>query len=191
MQNEHSTDSKPMPPFLRTILLTLDDSIIRHLPDVDMEQKKHGAEEKDVKELLDKAPDLLRQVDTCGFVRDNRREYPTFAESEIVLGPRLGIGGFSIVFELGSLNLLTESEGAKNSNESLEHSAADDAHDEHYDVNHARQHMQQHIRRNGEARYAVKCLRKNSNALEQTQGMIGMALEAKFLSALRHPNIGK
>ena len=59
----------------------------------------------------------------------------------------------------------------------------------HYDVEGARQLMKDHVLRNGEARYAVKSL-KSLNELERARGMIDLAIEAKFLSVLWHPNIG-
>ena len=62
-------------------------------------------------------------------------------------------------------------------------------HHHHYDVKGARQFMKEHVKRNGDARYAIKRLHKDLTQLERVRGMIDLALEAKFLSALWHPNI--
>eukprot|EP00977_Amphora_coffeiformis_P007448 scaffold1619_cov161-Amphora_coffeaeformis.AAC.8 len=61
----------------------------------------------------------------------------------------------------------------------------------HYEVTTARQHMCDNVRRSGDARYAVKRLHRDLGDLERARGMIDLAIEAKFLSALWHPNIGK
>lgn len=61
----------------------------------------------------------------------------------------------------------------------------------HYNVSEARQYMYDNVRReNGHARYAVKRLHRSLNGLERARGMIDLAIEAKFLSTLWHPNIG-
>jgi len=63
--------------------------------------------------------------------------------------------------------------------------------DEHYDVRIARKHMSKLVRRNGDARYAVKRLHRDLTDLERARGMIDMAIEAKYLSVIWHPNIVK
>jgi hypothetical protein len=65
--------------------------------------------------------------------------------------------------------------------------AQDDAH---YDVRIARKHMAQMVRRQGDARYAVKRLHRDLTDLERARGMIDLAIEAKYLSVMWHPNIG-
>jgi hypothetical protein len=65
--------------------------------------------------------------------------------------------------------------------------AQDDAH---YDVRIARKHMAHMVRRNGDARYAVKRLHRDLTDLERARGMIDLAIEAKYLSVMWHPNIG-
>jgi hypothetical protein len=62
--------------------------------------------------------------------------------------------------------------------------------DAHYDVHIARKHMAQSVRRNGDARYAVKRLHRDLTDLERARGMIDLAIEAKYLSVIWHPNIG-
>jgi len=63
--------------------------------------------------------------------------------------------------------------------------------DEHYDIANARQHMHQHVRRKSDARYAIKRLQRDLTDLERTRGMIDLAMEAKYLSVIWHPNIVK
>jgi len=63
--------------------------------------------------------------------------------------------------------------------------------EEHYELGVARKHMQQHVRRNGrDARYAIKRLHSDLSVLERARGVIDLAIEAKLLSVLWHPNIG-
>ena len=63
--------------------------------------------------------------------------------------------------------------------------------DIHYQVTTARQYMCDHARRNGDARYAEKRLHRDLCDLDRARGMIDLAIEAKLLSTLWHPNIGK
>lgn len=66
------------------------------------------------------------------------------------------------------------------------------AHDDsHVDVRIARQHMSEKVHRDGEARYAVKRLHRDLSDLERARGMIDLAIEAKYLSMVWHPNIIK
>ncbi|GKY91120.1 hypothetical protein MPSEU_000084800 [Mayamaea pseudoterrestris] len=69
--------------------------------------------------------------------------------------------------------------------------ASVDKDDSHYEVHSARRHMVQFVRRNGEARYAIKRLHKDLPELARVRGMIDLAMEATFLSGLWHPNIIK
>jgi hypothetical protein len=55
----------------------------------------------------------------------------------------------------------------------------------HYDVNAARRLMKDHVLRHGEARYAIKRLKKElKGELERARAMLDLAIEAKFLAAL-------
>ena len=62
--------------------------------------------------------------------------------------------------------------------------------EKHYDVRFAREQMSKFVRRNGDARYAIKKLHRDLNDLERARGRLDLALEAKFLSVIWHPNIG-
>jgi hypothetical protein len=74
--------------------------------------------------------------------------------------------------------------------EELPNSTAATHDDEHYDVYTARKLMARMARRNGDARYAVKRLHRDLTDLERARGMIDLAIEAKYLSVVWHPNIG-
>lgn len=60
----------------------------------------------------------------------------------------------------------------------------------HYDVRKARHWMTKHCQRKGEARYALKRLHEDLSEIERARGMIDLAVEAKYLSVVWHPNIG-
>lgn len=61
----------------------------------------------------------------------------------------------------------------------------------HYDFSKARRWMENRCNRNGVARYALKSLQKNLSEVEQARGMVDLAVEAKYLSVVWHPNISK
>ncbi len=61
----------------------------------------------------------------------------------------------------------------------------------HYDVKKAREFMANRCTRNGKARYAIKRLHKALTPVEKARGMIDLAIEAKYLSTVWHPNISK
>ncbi|GAX19258.1 hypothetical protein FisN_4Lh157 [Fistulifera solaris] len=61
----------------------------------------------------------------------------------------------------------------------------------HYDVKKAREFMANRCMRNGKARYAIKRLHKALTPVEKARGMIDLAIEAKYLSTVWHPNIIK
>lgn len=61
----------------------------------------------------------------------------------------------------------------------------------HYDVKKARHFMAERCLRNGRARYAIKRLHGDLTPVEKARGMIDLAIEAKYLSMVWHPNISK
>jgi hypothetical protein len=62
----------------------------------------------------------------------------------------------------------------------------------HYDIGRARQWMEKQCLRRGEqARYALKRLHADLSPIEQARGMIDLAVEAKYLSVVWHPNISE
>jgi hypothetical protein len=69
--------------------------------------------------------------------------------------------------------------------------AVDDDAEIHYNIKTAKSFMAANVRRNGDARYAIKRLHADLNNMEQAWGMNDLAMETKFLSSLDHPNIIK
>lgn len=126
------------------------------------------------------------------------KDIPKFHFSEIVLGKRLGKGGFSNVdeirgFTIGSHPRQVRKMPSVRSFPSLlgkitrsDTVAVDDKE--------SRKFMADHCYRNsGDARYAVKLLRKDTLESESriTLGLCDLAIETRFLASLEHPNIMK
>lgn len=62
----------------------------------------------------------------------------------------------------------------------------------HYEISKARHVMSRRAVRNGVSRYAIKRLHcSDLNELEKARGMVDLAMEAKYLSVVWHPNISK
>jgi hypothetical protein len=59
----------------------------------------------------------------------------------------------------------------------------------HYDIREARHYMTRRCQRQGTARYALKLLHDDLSPVERARGMIDLAVEAKYLSVVWHPNI--
>jgi hypothetical protein len=59
----------------------------------------------------------------------------------------------------------------------------------HYDIREARHYMTRRCQRQGTARYALKLLHSDLSPVERARGMIDLAVEAKYLSVVWHPNI--
>lgn len=108
-----------------------------------------------------------------------------FKQEELVLGPKLGSGEFSHVYEVSSFSILTNN---------IAQESSDDLNKEEVEQ---RLHMKKiaKYRSTDKARYALKHIKHNylhENGLDdyiQTAG--DLALEAEFLAHLNHPNIIK
>lgn len=61
----------------------------------------------------------------------------------------------------------------------------------HYDLKKARHFMAKRCMRKGTARYALKRLHGCLTPIERARGMLDLAMEAKYLSVVWHPNISK
>jgi hypothetical protein len=61
----------------------------------------------------------------------------------------------------------------------------------HYDVREAKEVMSKRSVKCGRGRYAIKRLHNDLSELERARGMIDLAVEAKYLSTVWHPNISK
>jgi len=124
---------------------------------------------------------------------------PNFKLSEIYLGDILGVGAFCTVKELLGLDL----EETINQDNSNDHKTETECHEE-FSINSTdkvRQEKDTKLRKvmmsenlfrnrnNSEARYAVKKLRRELVGKERYRAMVDLAVEARFLSIIRHPNI--
>ena len=67
----------------------------------------------------------------------------------------------------------------------------EDMSDVHFDIKRARHLMEKRCLRDGQARFALKRLHGCLSATEKARGMIDLAVEAKYLSVVWHPNISK
>ncbi|GAX13043.1 hypothetical protein FisN_2Hh525 [Fistulifera solaris] len=112
---------------------------------------------------------------------------PKFESSELTLGTVLGRGGFCVVNEIVAIKLKDVSQSASNAEK-----VADD------DINHIvqdRSFMQANcLRGKGkDCRYAIKKLQDTSfnDASTFINGVVDLAVEARFLAVIRHPNIIK
>jgi hypothetical protein len=175
-----------------------------------------ASEAEYITRILQSADRALAAVDEAYIIQErghSQRPMPTFRPEEVTLGPRLGKGGFGIVNEIKSFCLDEELTSAKDM--PAEASYVDNVADNpaagtaetipiphclrqdsferhvHYDIQKAREFMRQKAQRNGTARYALKRLHDDLTELEKARGMIDLAIEAKYLSVVWHPNIGK
>jgi serine/threonine protein kinase len=103
-----------------------------------------------------------------------------FESSELTFGKRLGQGGYCVVNEISSINMT-----------SAEADAAEESVKEEKKLYHTRKFMSQNCIRNGDARYAVKLLSPKSLSDKDLfeHGVKDLAMEAKFLAVVQHPNI--
>jgi hypothetical protein len=174
--------------------------------------------------LLDKADDILAQIDDAFIVKQRghvMRPMPTFRPEELTLSQVLGIGGFCIVNEVKNIVLdddVIDNEkhtttAANNNNNDNAHPLvmvvekdkddkqsnggdaagvhSDDSLGDNHEIDQARKLMQRRVLRNGVGRYALKRLHGSLTELERARGMIDLAVEAKYLAVVRHPNIIK
>lgn len=167
--------------------------------------------------LLARADKIIKAVDESYIIKERGhqpRPMPTFKHTEIELGRTLGAGGFGIVNEVTAFDLehepditdendLDESKDDKNNGESedKEKKHNDKRRDEpvgaelyeddsHYDIEEARELMNKRCLRRGVTRFALKRLHEDLSEVEKARAMIDLAVEAKYLSVVWHPNIG-
>lgn len=116
-------------------------------------------------------------------VKDHTDVYPRFEISELGMGKVLGKGGFGVVNEIRSLKIVHDKRGKKKGDNEV-----DDVEEQ------AREFIAEHcIRDGGDARYAVKYLREEviKNPAMFILAIKDMAIESRFLSSIKHPNIVK
>ena len=157
------------------------------------------------------ATDRTRFIEICSkskfFTENEARNLPHFNMTEIVIGPVLGIGGFCDVNEITSIRLeeRVTKEGQEYSELEDIYQAAEeqddlediyqtaeeqDLHDT-FNVKEARFYIAGNCYRDSNARYAIKRLSDELDKKKRGQGIFDLAIEAKFLSVVSHPNIIK
>mmetsp|Transcript_51811 Transcript_51811/g.60536 ORF Transcript_51811/g.60536 Transcript_51811/m.60536 type:complete len:466 (-) Transcript_51811:335-1732(-) len=163
-------------------------------------------------ELLERAPEILRnlEVNSPLFSTHVARSFPKFTLEEIELGNLLGEGGFSKVFEIrfsksGAQDETSDQEEPRQTsshdealrndfdvdNDDHINAKSETAQDE-FDEIETKKNMALYAVRNGnQARYAIKKLRPDLSETNRAKGIMDLAIEAKFLSVLWHPNIVK
>ena len=118
-------------------------------------------------------------------------QYPALCDLELTLGKALGKGGFCVVSEIAKIVLRQQEKDASESNNTEK---LDDEHAIHNIVQ-DRNFMEAHCLRGTQkdCRYAIKTLLPSCQNDEQTfiNGVVDLAVEARFLAVIRHPNIIK
>eukprot|EP00980_Cylindrotheca_fusiformis_P025063 scaffold12982_cov129-Cylindrotheca_fusiformis.AAC.11 len=116
---------------------------------------------------------------------------PKFYHDEVEVGDEIGRGGFFKVCEVKRIQLSEIKDGT--TREIPRNNGTDDDEDYIQGVVQDREFMQRHCLRGNDGRYVIKSMldgcRKNSSLFVNT--VVDCAIEAKFLSAVRHPNIIK
>jgi len=161
--------------------------------------------------LLEKSDKILASVDESYIISHRghkQRLMPVFRPEEISLGKTLGSGGFGVVNEIIKFTLDPEEESEQKEYQrqklingtSPNHPGRvstvistpeelSQTNHVHYDVRQARHWMTKRCLRKGVARYALKRLHGELTDVEKARGMIDLAVEAKYLSVVWHPNI--
>eukprot|EP00934_Nitzschia_sp_Nitz4_P001057 Nitzschia sp. Nitz4//scaffold161_size51353//39683//41162//NITZ4_006956-RA/size51353-augustus-gene-0.52-mRNA-1//-1//CDS//3329537933//1057//frame0 len=139
--------------------------------------------------LIKVAKDLLVKKTEGTTLLDAEAEarIPRFEADELNIGQVLGKGGFGIVSEINNITLKTkdtqEGPAVKHDDEHFIHNVVQD-----------RTFMASHFIRQGkDYRYAIKQMKKTSRDDPQIyiNALVDLALEARFLAVIRHPNIIK
>lgn len=152
------------------------------------------------KALLKRAKEVVAEKSKASDIFDEEAEksLPQFKKSELDLGRVLGRGGFCVVNEIQKFSLEANSPLDK---KSAEEGLIDEEEDEFGELRYDggiliqdRKFMARRCLRQGKhARYAIKTL--SDECLEDPErfvgGVIDLAIESRFLSVIRHPNIIK
>jgi hypothetical protein len=129
-----------------------------------------------------------KSKETSIFDLEAESRIPKFLIDELSIGKVLGRGGFCRVSEITKITLKSGNSGSElvgaNSHASRDASSRAGA------VLQDREFMQTFYLRNGkDYRYAIKMLKEDATGDVQTfiNGVVDLAVEARFLSVIRHP----
>lgn len=150
--------------------------------------------------LLKRAKEVVAEKSQASEIFDEEAEksLPRFKKSELALGRVLGRGGFCVVNEIQNFKLEANSPLDQTSNED---GIIDEEEDEFGELRYDggvliqdRKFMARRcLRQKKHARYAIKTL--SDECLKDPErfvgGVIDLAVESRFLSVIRHPNIIK
>jgi len=138
--------------------------------------------EETLKKMRAEACLIVEKISSRSKVFDSDKEdlFPSFQLDEISVGKMLGKGQFGGVHQIDAIKLAPETPESKSPKNDVEETQT-------------REFMSKQCIRNGDARYAIKKLRKEvgHDAIVYRNGTIDFAIEAKFLAILRHPHIVK
>ncbi|GKZ00660.1 hypothetical protein MPSEU_001018200 [Mayamaea pseudoterrestris] len=118
------------------------------------------------------------------------QKIPKFDLDELTIGRVLGRGGFCVVNEISRIKLKKQAaptDGSNHTSDQADESVI-------YNVVQDRAFMEKYcIRDKKDTRYAIKKLQESAWRDPQTfiNGIVDLAIEARFLSVIRHPNIIK
>lgn len=154
------------------------------------------------KSLLERAKSIVEDKTKASDIFDEQAEksLPRFEKSELDLGRVLGRGGFCVVNEVRNFKLQANSpldKKAAGDKKSMIDEEEDEFGELRYDggvVVQDRTFMSRKCLRQGKhARYAIKTLSDECLADPErfVGGVIDLAVESRFLSVIRHPNIIK
>jgi len=128
------------------------------------------------------ASEVVKKVSARSNIFDKDKEdaFPRFQMEEMVLGGVLGKGQFGVVLEVKEFKLSPGIPESTSPTTEIEETQT-------------RRYMSKCCIRNGDARYAVKKLRREvrNDSLTYRNGIIDFAIEARFLAILHHPHIVK
>ena len=136
------------------------------------------ADQVKAEKLLAQAESTLQAIDDAHIIvhgDHEQRAMPRFSSAEVGMGDYLGEGGYGLVHQVGKISLQADFDDPENNDE----------------LQKARVFLERHCLRQGKTRYAMKICKTGLRAHEKARGMIDLAVEAKYLSTVSHPNIIK
>lgn len=146
--------------------------------------------------LLKRAEEIVadKEKGSRVFNTEMEAQYPRFHSSETHLGNVLGRGGFCVVSEISKITLREEINNHKS--KKIKRLMADEDQITDSTFVHDRAFLGAHyLRRDKNPRYCIKALSREVVVSDDPHtfinGIVDLAIEARFLAAIRHPHIIK